>query len=194
MSPRPSSTASLQTRWLRTYYFMRAVVSIAWIALAVGIGSSSPLFGAVLFVAYPAWDALANLIDARRSGGLRTNPTQTVNLAISAITAASVGVALTVSMPAVIQVFGAWAILSGLLQLATGIRRWKLTSGQWAMVLSGAQSVLAGAFFFKRVAAGIPLDVTTAAPYAAFGAFYFLVSAIWLTVRAGPRNSAPVAG
>jgi len=190
---RPSSPAP-QTQWLRTYYFTRTAVSIGWIALAVTVGRTSPAFGAVLFVANPAWDALANLIDARRSGGLRSNPTQTVNLAISAITAASVGVALTIGMPAVIQVFGAWAILSGLLQLATGIRRWKLTGGQWAMVLSGAQSVLAGAFFFKRVAAGIPLDVTTAAPYAAFGAFYFLVSAIWLTVRAGPRNSAPVAG
>lgn len=189
----PSSLASPQTQWLRTYYFMRAIVSIGWIALVLAIGRSSPLFGAVLFVAYPAWDALANLIDARRSGGLRANPTQTVNLAISVITAASVAVALTVGMAAVIQVFGAWAMLSGLLQLATGIRRWKVAGAQWAMVLSGAQSVLAGAFFFKRVAAGIPLDVTTVAPYAAFGAFYFLVSAIWLTVRAAPGSPAPVA-
>ena len=190
----PSSSTAPQTQWLRTYYFTRAVVSIAWIALAFAIGRNSPLLGAVLFVAYPAWDALANLIDARRSGGLRANPTQTVNLAISAITAACVAVALTIGMPAAIQVFGAWAILSGLLQLATGIRRWKVAGAQWAMVLSGAQSVLAGAFFFKRVAAGIPLDVTTVAPYAAFGAFYFMVSAIWLTVRAGPRTPAPVAG
>lgn len=194
MPRHPFSPASPLTQWLRTYYFVRAVVSIGWIALAVVIGRTSPLFGAVLFVAYPAWDALANLIDARRSGGLRANPTQTVNFAISVITAACVAVALTMGTPAVIQVFGAWAILSGLLQLATGSRRWKVAGAQWAMVLSGAQSVLAGAFFFKRVAAGIPLDVTTVAPYAAFGAFYFLVSAIWLTVRAGPRNPAPAAG
>ncbi|WP_374471072.1 DUF308 domain-containing protein [Phenylobacterium sp.] len=194
MSSRPSSSASPQTQWLRTYYFTRAGVSVAWIGLAVAVGSRSPVFGALLFVAYPAWDALANLIDARRSGGLRASPTQTVNIAISAVTAIGVAVALTIGMPAAIEVFGAWAILSGLLQFATGIRRWKVAGAQWAMVLSGAQSVLAGAFFFKRVAAGIPLDVTTIAPYAAFGAFYFLVSAVWLTVRGGPRNVAPVAG
>ncbi|WP_296594882.1 DUF308 domain-containing protein [Phenylobacterium sp.] len=190
----PSSLASPQTQWLRTYYFVRAIVSIGWIALAVAIGRNSPLFGAVLFVAYPAWDALANLIDAHRSGGLRANPTQTVNLATSVITAAFVAVALNIGIPAVIQVFGGWAILSGLLQLATGIRRWKVAGAQWAMVLSGGQSVLAGAFFFKRAAAGFPLDVTTVAPYAAFGAFYFFLSAIWLTVWARPRSPAHVAG
>ncbi|RAK52210.1 DUF308 domain-containing protein [Phenylobacterium deserti] len=194
MPSRSSSPATPPSQWLRRYYFMRAIVSIGWIASAVAVGGRSPLLGAVLFVAYPTWDALANLIDARRSGGLRANPTQAVNLAISVITAAGVAVALTIGMPAVIQVFGAWAILSGLLQLATAIRRWKVAGAQWVMVLSGAQSVLAGAFFFKRVAAGVPLDVTAVAPYAAFGAFYFLVSAIWLTVRAAPRSPAPVAG
>jgi hypothetical protein len=51
------------------------------------------------------------------------------------------------------------------------------------MILSGAQSALAGVFFVK-MAGGPAVDVlTTVAPYAAFGAFYFLVSALWLTVR-----------
>lgn len=191
---RPRSSPEPQARWLRSYYVMRVAGSITWIALAVLVGRASPLFGAALLVAYPAWDSLANLIDARNSGGLRANATQTLNFTVSAIAAAAVAVALTDGMPAAIQVFGAWAILSGLLQLATGIRRWKMAGAQWAMVLSGAQSILAGAFFFKRVAAGVPLDVTTVAPYAAFGAFYFLVSAIWLTVRAGSRNPSPAAG
>lgn len=192
MQRRPSP--SPQAQWLRTYYFTRAAVSIGWILLAVAVGRTSPLFGAVLFVAYPAWDALANLIDARKSGGLRANPPQTFNLVVSVVTAVSVALALSIGLKAVIQVFGAWAILSGLLQLATGVRRWKVAGSQWAMVLSGAQSALAGAFFFKRVAAGVPLDVTTVAPYAAFGAFYFLVSAVWLTVRAGRHAPAPLAG
>ena len=45
--------------------------------------------------------------------------------------------------------------------------------------LSGAQSTLAG-IFFVRLRAVRP--ITNVVPYAAFGAFYFLVSAVWLTV------------
>jgi len=53
------------------------------------------------------------------------------------------------------------------------------------MVLSGAQSALAGGIFIKQ-ALGAPVHgITDVAPYAGFGAFYFLVSALWLTVRRG---------
>jgi uncharacterized membrane protein HdeD (DUF308 family) len=82
----------------------------------------------------------------------------------------------------VLAVFGAWATLSGLLQLATGVRRWA-AGGQWAMVLSGAQSALAGVFFIKRSLAEPIPGIKDIAPYAAFGAFYFFVSTVWLTVR-----------
>jgi uncharacterized membrane protein HdeD (DUF308 family) len=86
-------------------------------------------------------------------------------------------------MHAVLAVFGVWAVLAGLLQLATGVRRWRLYGAQWAMVLSGAQSALAGVFFLKQAAGSATPSIVTIAPYAAFGAFYFLVSAIWLAVR-----------
>ncbi len=78
--------------------------------------------------------------------------------------------------------FGVWAISAGLFQLLTGARRWRL-GAQWAMVLSGAQSMLAGAFFLKRATDAAVPGVADIAPYAAFGAFYFLVSAIWMTVK-----------
>jgi len=176
-------------QWLRTYYFLRAAVSIGWIAAAVLIGKSAPPVAAGLLVAYPAWDAFANYLDAQKTGGLRSNPTQALNFAASAITAVAVAVALGSSMNAVITVFGAWAILSGLFQLATAIRRWRSAGAQWVMVLSGAQSALAGVFFFKMAAAATPPSIVAIAPYAAFGAFYFLVSAIWLTVRGARQRS-----
>jgi len=179
-----NATAELKlNQWLRTYYFLRTGFSIAWIALAVIVGKHDPGIGAVLLVAYPAWDAFANYLDAGKSGGLAANPSQKFNLVVSIIIALAVCWALTVDMPTVITVFGAWATFSGLLQLATGVRRWKTSSGQWPMILSGAQSALAGVFMYSRAHSGIPLDVTTVAPYAAFGAFYFLISAIWLTVK-----------
>lgn len=177
-------------QWLQSYYFLRAGVSIAWIILAVAVGKGNPAIGAALLVAYPAWDAFANYLDARRSGGLGANRPQQFNFIVSVIVAIAIGWALTIGMSTAIKVFGGWAIFAGLLQLATGVKRWKTSGGQWAMVLSGAQSALAGAFFFKQAGSGIALDVTTVAPYAGFGAFYFLVSAIWLLIRNARRRSA----
>jgi uncharacterized membrane protein HdeD (DUF308 family) len=169
--------------WLKTYYFTRAAVSIVWVVLAFAVGRSNPAVAAVLLVAYPAWDALANWIDAQRSGGLSRNPSQMFNLVVSVITAAAVAYALSISLNAVFVVFGVWAILSGLLQLATAVRRWKSAGAQWVMILSGAQSALAGGFFVVMAGAPTPPDIAGIAGYAGFGALYFLISAIWLTVK-----------
>ena len=178
-----SQTSVSPSNWLRSYYFTRAGFSIFWIALAV-IFSANPLLASILLVIYPAWDAVANLVDARANGGLANNPSQRLNVVVSAITTAAVIAALTRDTYAVLAVFGVWAILSGLLQLYTGVRRWRTYGAQWVMILSGAQSALAGGFMISRsVGTAVPtiLDI---APYAGFGAFYFLLSAIWLTVAA----------
>ncbi|RXF67960.1 DUF308 domain-containing protein [Hansschlegelia zhihuaiae] len=178
----------IAVRWLSSYYFTRAAVSIGWIVAALTIGKSMPPVAAILLVAYPAWDAVANLLDARRNGGLTANPSQAVNAAVSAVTAIAVAFALGWGLHAVLAAFGLWAILSGLSQLVTGLRRWN-AGAQWAMVLSGAQSALAGAFFFKLAAGETSPGITDIAPYAAFGAFYFLVSAVWLTVALARKPS-----
>jgi hypothetical protein len=177
------------SRWLKTYYFTRAAVSAGWIALAVVVGKTAPAIAAILLVAYPAWDALANYLDVRRSGGLRSNLSQALNLVVSVIAAASVALALGGGMNAVIAVFGAWAVLAGLFQLVTALRRWKSYGAQWVMILSGAQSALAGVFFFKMASAATPPTILTVTPYAAFGAFYFLVSALWLAIKDGRARS-----
>lgn len=176
-------------RWLSSYYFLRAGVSVGWVAAAFTVGRAAPPAAAALLVAYPAWDAAANLIDARRSGGLAANPSQSLNAAVSGIVAVAVALALGWSLHAVLAVFGVWAILSGLLQLVTGLRRWK-AGAQWAMVLSGAQSTLAGGFFVTLAAGGASPGITDIAPYAAFGAFYFLVSAVWLRLAMIRKASA----
>lgn len=178
----PSSSTRNQSDWLKTYYFMRAAVSVAWIVLAITVGQAIPAVGAVLLVIYPLWDALANYVDAGKTGGLRANPTQALNFGISILTALAVVAALATHAFPVLGVFGVWAVLSGGFQLATGVRRWR-SGGQWAMVLSGAQSVLAGVFFVKMSGAALGLAAATVAPYAGFGALYFLISAVWLTVK-----------
>lgn len=165
---------------LARYYLVRAIVAAGWVAAAVAIGRSYPTAEAVLLIGYPAWDALANWFDAQGSGGLRTNPTQALNVAVSLVAAVAVAVALQLSMNTVLAVFGIWAVAAGLAQLVTGVRRWRAFGAQWAMILSGAQSMLAGVFFVVQASRAKIPTITDVAPYAAFGAFYFLVSAVWL--------------
>ncbi len=179
--------------WLKAYYFTRAAVSVIWVAAAFTVGRASPAASDVLFVLYPAWDAAANLADAQRNGGLRRSPTQTLNAGVSLVTAVAVAIAATHGANAVLAVIGVWAALAGLLQLATAVRRWKTYGAQWAMALSGAQSALAGAIFLRRATAAVTPDAASIAPYALFGAFYFLVSAIWLTVTQRRRRGAGAA-
>lgn len=170
-------------RWLKDYYFVRAIFSFAWVVAVLTIARYSPVASAVLLIAYPAWDAFANLVDGRRNGGLAANRTQLLNAVASLAVAVALGVALP-DMHRVLAVFGAWAILSGLLQLGTGLRRWKRHGAQWAMILSGAQSALAGAVFIGQARMPAEPTIATVAGYAGFGAFYFMLSALQLQRRA----------
>ncbi|MGY8631370.1 DUF308 domain-containing protein [Bradyrhizobium sp. 14AA] len=178
-----------QEQWLKLYYFTRAAFSVAWVAAAFVAGGSSAPIAAGLLVVYPAWDAAANFLDATRSGGLDQNRTQALNVLVSLATTAAVILTLQISMNWVLAVFGAWAILSGLLQLGTAVRRWKRNGAQWAMVLSGGQSALAGGFFIAQAAMPAIPSIANVAGYAAVGALYFLVSAIWLAVGAWRRRA-----
>jgi hypothetical protein len=183
------SLAQASNAWLKSYYFARFAVSALWVALAFTVARTMPPLAAIMLVAYPAWDALANFVDARRTGGMSRNKSQLLNFVISALTTLAVAIALTSSMNAVLAIYGVWAALSGLFQLMTAVRRWKTSGAQWAMILSGAQSALAGLFFVKMAGGVEDIGITNIAPYAAFGAFYFLVSAVWLTVSDIRRKS-----
>lgn len=182
MSAVLATPPSSQERWLKHYYFARAAFSAAWVTAAFTLAMHSPAIAAVLLVVYPAWDALANFVDASRSGGLAANPTQKLNVWVSGATTAAVALALQSGMNAVLAVFGGWAIVAGLLQLGTALRRWKTHGAQWAMVLSGAQSALAGGFFIYQASTPMTPSIANVAGYAGVGAAYFLVSATWLAV------------
>jgi len=175
---------------LRNFYFLRAGVAFAWIAAVLLTSPAPTALAGTLLVLYPAWDALANVLDARRSGGLRANPGQTFNALVSAVTAVAMGIAFALHGNAGgVLVFGTWALLAGLFQLAVGIRRRKL-GGQVFMMISGAQSALAGVFFVIQSFGTAP-TLAQLAPYAGFGGLYFLLSALWLSFRK-PRPASVV--
>ncbi|SEM47051.1 hypothetical protein SAMN05428989_3938 [Pseudoxanthomonas sp. GM95] len=177
----PGSSRDPQ-RWLTRYYALRAAFSFAWVAAAFLLAPRAPAIASVLLIVYPAWDAFANGLDAQRSGGLRRNRAQAINGAVSVATTIAVLIALSRSMHGVLAVYGAWAILAGLLQFGAAVQRRRF-GAQWAMMLSGGQSALAGGFFiFQSLQPTMP-SIANVAGYAMVGAVYFLISALWLAVK-----------
>jgi uncharacterized membrane protein HdeD (DUF308 family) len=191
MTHTPSTAMAPSSQSLRNFYGLRAVVAFTWVALAAVAGTRSPVAGALFLGAYAAWDAVANVIDGQRSGGLARNPGQLVNTLISAAAALGMAAGAVAGLKLSVSVFGAWALIAGLLQLAVGLRRRGAAKGQLFMILSGAQSALAGGFFLKLGLSGAG-DLSKLIPYAAFGGFYFALAALALS-RGAKRVAAAAA-
>ncbi|MGC5191877.1 hypothetical protein [Streptomyces albidoflavus] len=172
------ATAS-PTAALRRLYFLRFAFAAVWAALLFTTAGTLTTLTAVLLVAYPLFDvgcAVADLRSARPGG--RPVRGLYVNAALSTLTAVGLAVAATSGIPAVLRVWGAWAITAGLVQLAVGVARRGL-GGQWAMVASGGISTLAGASFVAQ-AGGADASLGALAGYAFLGGVFFLVSALRL--------------
>jgi hypothetical protein len=169
------------TRSLRNLYFVRTVFQVLWAATVITTARTQPLIGTVLFVLYPLWDVACTVYDLKTSSQSgSTHTSQMINVYMGV--AAAIGIGLTVfSKPTyAVAVFGAWAFGAGVLQLIAGlIRRKQELGGQWAMILSGAQSTIAGVAYFigglhdKR-------HIKDVGGYATFGAVYFLIGGILL--------------
>ncbi|SDF91993.1 hypothetical protein SAMN04487996_113194 [Dyadobacter soli] len=170
-------------RSLRNLYFIRAAFSVSWVVLVVLFAKTSENIATFLLIIYPAWDVAGTLLDIRANRGSVSKLPQYVNAAISAITTVAVGIALQRGIPEALIVFGFWAILTGLIQLILGLRRRKSLGGQWPMIISGAQSVAGGGSFIA-LAHDPTMGITSLAGYAAFGAFYYLLSAFRLNKTA----------
>lgn len=171
--------AQVTAKSLRALYFTRVGFSILWIILVITMAKTSSALAMVLFVLYPAWDAVATYIDIKANSALTNKSPQYINLGISIITAIVVAVALQSGISQTLVVFGAWASLTGLIQLILGLRRRKQFEGQWPMIISGAQSMLAGGFIIATAHAPNQ-GIASLAGYSAFGAFYFALAAIRL--------------
>jgi uncharacterized membrane protein HdeD (DUF308 family) len=174
------SMAAVETaKSLRKLYFTRATFSILWVILVAALAKTNVAIATILFIIYPAWDAAATFFDINANPPSANKIPQIVNAGISIVTTIAVIIALQKGIPEALTVFGAWAFLTGLIQLILGIRRRKQFGGQWPMIISGGQSMLAGVVFIAMAHAPNQ-GITTLAGYAAFGAFYFLLSAIRL--------------
>ncbi|GAB7045820.1 membrane protein [Catenuloplanes indicus JCM 9534] len=160
---------------LRQLYFVRSGFALAWAVLLFLTGADLNPVSIALLVLYPLFDVGAAIVDLRVNG---SSPTLWANVAVSTLTAAGLAVAVTSGIPAVLGVWGAWAIAAGAIQLAVGLGR-RALGGQWPMIISGGQSVLVGGTFLLQLGAENPM-LTTLSGYALLGGVYFLISAFRL--------------
>ncbi|GGQ26469.1 hypothetical protein GCM10010279_38170 [Streptomyces mutabilis] len=136
----------------------------------------------MLLVIYPLWDAVATLLERRLAGTGPMDRVGAINVALGLGTAAGMFAAAFSTIGTALLVFGVWALFSGAIQLVVAIRRRRTVGAQWPMVISGGLSVLAGGSF-AAMSASPTSGLSSVAGYSAFGAFWFLVSVIALTVR-----------
>jgi hypothetical protein len=171
-----SSQAVETATSLRKLYIARVAFSLLWIALVLTVAKTNNTLATILFIIYPAWDAVATYFDIKANPPAANKTPQYINAGISILMAIAVTIALQSGIPEALMVFGVWAFLAGLIQLIIGLRRRKHFEGQWPMIISGGQSMLAGVAIFAK--AHIPNQgVATLAGYSAFGAFYFALAA-----------------
>ncbi len=174
--------ASSTTRGLWKLYYVRFGFAVVWAGLIALTASTLNPVSIVLLVSYPLFDVAAAVIDFRGSANTRPRAPLYVNMALSLLAAVGLAVAVTSGIPEVLRVWGVWAITAGVVQLIVAILRYRL-GGQWAMILSGGISVLAGSSFIL-MAGGATASLINVAGYATLGGVFFLTSAIRLHRRA----------
>jgi uncharacterized membrane protein HdeD (DUF308 family) len=163
---------------LRRLYFVRFAFAIVWALVMFTTAEHLGPLARTLLVLYPLFDVAAAVVDARASRATGRPVLLYVNVVVSLLAAAGLAFAGAAGIPAVLRVWGAWAVVAGLVQLLVALAR-RGMGGQWPMILSGGISVLAGGSFIAGAAADDPV-LTNAIAYAVPGAIFFLVSAVRL--------------
>jgi hypothetical protein len=158
---------------------VRAVLALVWaasVALAVGddvptTHADLPTAAALLLASYPLIDVIASALgsmfmDARV---LR------INAAVSALAIVWIAIAAFGSdAGATLVAFGAWAAVSGAIQLGIAIHHRRAESRQLPMIVSGAVSTIAGLGFIAA-SGNDKAHLATLAGYMAVGALLFLL-------------------
>ena len=163
---------------------VRALLALVWAAaLVIAVGddvtstsSDVPTAAAALLASYPVIDVLASIVGARGTGSsgraLRINAVIST-LAVAAIAATAFGV----DAGAVLVAFGAWAAVSGAIQLALAIRRHRAQGRPLPLIVSGGLSTIVGIAFIAASGKD-QVHLAMVAGYMALGALLFLLSAV----------------
>ena len=152
-------------------------IAFAWpgITLAVLVG---------IFAAYAILDGITNLFVGMRKSPERGRSWAQVVQGMVGVTA---GV-LTMLWPgitalALVWFIGAWAIVTGALEIAAAIRLRQVISGEWMLVLSGMLSIVFGILVLAFPAAGAVGISWILGAYAAAAGFILIALAIRLRTQ-----------
>jgi uncharacterized membrane protein HdeD (DUF308 family) len=165
-------------------YLGRGILAVAWAAAFSANHDSLDAKAVTLLVVYPLIDAVSSLIDFRALTDGSQRRVTLFNGVLSTLIALALGVAGANGTQAVLHVFGAWAVISGVAQIVVGLRRRSPELGkQWPMLLAGGLSILAGIGHNTQALADRPkLDILVL--YTTAGGVFFIIQACLLARRA----------
>lgn len=178
-NPVASTRSTELSAALRKLYLLRFAFAAVWAGLLFTTADTLGPLNGTLLVVYPLFDAACAVVDlrsARTSDGAATR--LSVNIGLSVLAGVALAVAVASGVPAVLRVWGVWAVTAGIVQLAVGVVRRRM-GGQWPMIASGGISTVAGASFFLQ-AGKDDATLTNLAGYAFLGGVFFLASALRL--------------
>lgn len=159
----------------------RAVLALVWAAaLVIAVGdhvpstsSDLPIAAAALLASYPAIDVVASIAAALGTDASRR--VLRINAAVSAVAIAAIGAAaFGADAGATLAAFGAWAAVSGAIQLAVAVDRRRREGRQLPMIVSGGLSTIAGVGFLA-VSGKDDAQLASLAGYMAMGALLYLL-------------------
>jgi uncharacterized membrane protein HdeD (DUF308 family) len=159
----------------------RAVLALVWAAgLVIAVGdqvpstsSDVPVAAAALLASYPAIDVVASI--AAALGTDAAGRVLRINAAISALAIVAIGAtAFGADAGATLAAFGAWAAVSGAIQLAVALHRRRTEGRQLPMIVSGGLSTIAGIGFLAT--SGMDdAQLASVGGYMALGALLYLL-------------------
>jgi uncharacterized membrane protein HdeD (DUF308 family) len=169
--------------WLRAVpqriAVVRAVLALVWAAavvLAIGDNvptthTDLPTTAALFLASYPLIDVIASLLGSTFADARVLR----INAAVSSLAVIGIAIAAFGSdAGATLVAFGAWAAVSGAIQLGIAIHRRRAEGRQLPMIVSGAVSTIAGLSFIAA-SGNDKAHLATLAGYMALGALLFLL-------------------
>jgi uncharacterized membrane protein HdeD (DUF308 family) len=158
---------------------VRALLALVWAAavvIAVGdhvptTDTDLPTTAALFLASYPLIDVIASLL----ASAFADTRVLRINAAISAL--ATVGIAIAAfgsDAGATLVAFGAWAAISGTIQLGIAIHRRRAKGRQLPMIVSGGLSTVAGLSFIAA-SGDDKAHLATVGGYMAVGALLYLL-------------------
>jgi uncharacterized membrane protein HdeD (DUF308 family) len=158
---------------------VRALLALVWAAavvMAVGdqvptTDTDLPTTAALFLASYPLIDVTASLL----ASSFADTRVLRINAAISAL--ATVGIAIAAfgsDAGATLVAFGAWAAVSGAIQLGIAIHRRRAEGRQLPMIVSGGLSTVAGLSFIAA-SGDDKAHLATLGGYMAVGALLYLL-------------------